>query len=118
MKVSRKQLRRIIKESLLTEGDSATYYGSGGDDGGHAQFEVRISVKYSDDGSAAIDWDVKTEKWNSDERRMETVTVHEGEDNDDLKLSNLDALWDKAEEQEMEEAIYNAISKFKEGEYY
>ena len=104
----------VIKESLLTEGDSATYYGSGGDD----EFEVRISVKYSDDGSAAIDWDVKKEKWNSDERRMETVTVHEGEDNDDLKLSNLDALWDKAEEQEMEEAIYNAISKFKEGEYY
>jgi hypothetical protein len=114
MKITKRQLRRIIRESLLTEGDSATYYGSGGDD----EYEVRISVKYSDDGSAAIDWDVKKEKWNSEYREMETVTVHEGEDNDDLQLSNLDALWDKAEEQEMEEAIYNAISKFKEGEYY
>ena len=114
MKITKNQLRKIIRESVLTEGDFATYYGSGGDD----EFEVKISVKYSDDGSAKIDWTIKTEKWNNDERRMETVTVHEGEDNDDLKLSNLDALWDKVEEQEMEEAIYNAVSKFKEGEYY
>jgi len=114
MKITKRQLRRIIKESLLAEGDRATYYGSGGDD----EFEVRISVEYSDDGSAAIDWEVTTEKWDSDRRKMKTVTVHEGEDNDDLKLKNLDALWDKAEDQAMGDAIYNAMSKFKEGEYY
>jgi hypothetical protein len=114
MKITKRQLRRIIKESLLVEGDRATYYGSGGDD----EFEVRISVEYSDDGSAAIDWEVTTEKWDSDRRKMKTVTVHEGEDNDDLKLKNLDALWDKAEDQAMGDAIYSAMSKFKEGEYY
>ena len=49
---------------------------------------------------------------------METVTVHEGEDNDDLKLSNLDALWDKAEDKAMADAIYRATDSFKDGEYY
>ena len=114
MKVTKRQLRRIIRESLLTEGDFATYYGSGGDD----EFEVKISIQYSDDGSAKIDWVIKTEKWNNDYGEMEEVTVHEGEDNDDIKLSNLDALYDKAENKDMKDAIWNAIDKFKEGEYY
>jgi hypothetical protein len=114
MKITRRQLRQMIREAVLAEGSSATYYGSGGDD----EFEVRISVQYSDDGSATIDWDVKTEKWNSEYREMETVTVHEGEDNDDLKLSNLDALFEEVDDNAMSDAIYNAMSKFKEGEYY
>ena len=114
MKITKRQLRQIVKESFLTEGSSATYYGSGGDD----EVEVRISVRYSDDGSAAIDWDVKKEKWNSEYREMETVTVHEGEDNDDLKLSNLDALYEKIDDDAMEQAIYRAMDSFKEGEYY
>ena len=114
MKITKRQLRRIIRESLLIEGDFATYYGSGGDD----EFETKISVKYSDDGSAKIDWVIKAEKWNNDAGEMEEVTVHEGEDNDDLKLSNLDALYDKSEDKDMKDAIWNAIDKFKEGEYY
>ncbi len=114
MKITKRQLRKIIKESLLTEGDRATYYGSGGDD----EFEVRISVKYSDDGSAAIDWDVKKEKWDSEYNEMKTVTVHAGEDNNDLKLSNLDDLFEKVDDEAMEQAIYRAMEEFKEGEYY
>ena len=114
MKITKRQLRKIIRESLLIEGDFATYYGSGGDD----EFEAKISVKYSDDGSAKIDWVVKVEKWNSDYGEMEQVTVHEGEDNDDIELSNFDALYNNAENKDMKDAIWNAINKFKEGEYY
>ena len=114
MKITKRQLRRIIKESILAEGDYATYYGSGGDD----EFEVKISVKYSDDGSAKIDWVVKTEKWNRDLGEREEVTVHEGEDNNDLRLSNLDALYDEADKGAMKDAIYKAMDSFKEGEYY
>lgn len=114
MKITKRQLRRLIKETLLIEGgNTASYYGSGGDD----EFEARISVKYSDSGSADIDWSVKTEKWNNDEGKMETITVHDGED-DNIDLPNFEALYDKQERGPLQDAMYKAKGKWDEGERY
>tara|TARA_Y100000593_G_C4215892_1_gene289188 strand:+ start:225 stop:878 length:654 start_codon:yes stop_codon:yes gene_type:complete len=101
------RLRRIIKEAILSEGETNRYTGNDEEDAGYA---VNVIVNYDDDWNADIAWAGFDSLGNK---------AFEGSDTR-LNVPNLEKMMDKYREEDpvMRSAILDAVRKVKEGEYY
>ena len=107
MKITRRQLKRIIRESLLVENETNRYTGKDEDGAG---YKVKVTVTYDDSYNSEISWEGFDA---SGSKKFEGTDTKTNVPNLEGKLKDY-----KDGDRVMYSAILDAVRKVKEGEYY